>query len=190
MFTNIPRHRLLIVVRRVLTAGSVEWLVVVSMEALLSATTPVLLRSSARSPSPTSLSGSSSAFLSVERPACRRICAFSRRRFSAISASSQSSETSSSLATADVSLPLTMKGWVYDEYGAVEVLRFDENLPVPEVGEDQVLVKVVAAALNPVDFKRRQGKFKASDSPPPVGFPRVTQICNNLGIFYHVSSPS
>ncbi|KAG1346894.1 NADPH-dependent alkenal/one oxidoreductase, chloroplastic [Cocos nucifera] len=61
-----------------------------------------------------------------------------------------------------------MKAWVYDEYGAASVLRFDEGFSVPEVKEDQVLVKVVAAALNPVDFKRRQGKFKATDSPLPT----------------------
>lgn len=61
-----------------------------------------------------------------------------------------------------------MKAWVYGDYGEADVLRFDESVPVPEVAEDQVLIKVVAAALNPVDFKRRQGKFKATDSPLPV----------------------
>jgi len=61
-----------------------------------------------------------------------------------------------------------MKAWVYDEYGDASVLRFDEGFSVPEVKDDQVLVKVVAAALNPVDFKRRLGKFKATDSPLPV----------------------
>jgi hypothetical protein len=57
---------------------------------------------------------------------------------------------------------------VYGEYGGVDVLKFDSNVAVPDVKEDQVLVKVVAAALNPVDGKRRQGKFKATDSPLPV----------------------
>lgn len=61
-----------------------------------------------------------------------------------------------------------MSGWVYDEYGELSVLRFDKELSVPHVEDDQVLVKVAAAALNPVDFKRFQGKFKKSDSPPPV----------------------
>nr|GEU78724.1 2-methylene-furan-3-one reductase-like [Tanacetum cinerariifolium] len=36
------------------------------------------------------------------------------------------------------------------------------------VEDDQVLVKVVAAALNPVDFKRRLGKFQATDSALPT----------------------
>ncbi|KAH1098312.1 hypothetical protein J1N35_015233, partial [Gossypium stocksii] len=39
----------------------------------------------------------------------------------------------------------------------------DEKVSVPEVKEDEVLIKVAAAALNPVDAKRRQGKFKAND---------------------------
>ncbi|KAI0516162.1 hypothetical protein KFK09_008834 [Dendrobium nobile] len=65
-------------------------------------------------------------------------------------------------------IPLKMKAWVYEEYGDVSVLRLDEGISVPEIKEDQVLVKVVAAALNPVDFKRRQGRFKATDSPLPI----------------------
>ncbi|MCI41037.1 quinone oxidoreductase-like protein chloroplastic-like, partial [Trifolium medium] len=35
--------------------------------------------------------------------------------------------------------------------------------------EDQVLIKVVAAALNPVDIKRASGYFKDIDSPLPYG---------------------
>jgi hypothetical protein len=65
-------------------------------------------------------------------------------------------------------IPSEMKAWVYGEYGGVDVLKLDSKVSVPEVKEDQVLIKVVAAALNPVDFKRRQGKFKATDSPLPV----------------------
>lgn len=61
-----------------------------------------------------------------------------------------------------------MKAWVYSDYGGVEVLKFESNVSVPEVKEDQVLIKVVAASLNPIDFKRRLGKFKASDSPLPT----------------------
>jgi len=57
---------------------------------------------------------------------------------------------------------------VYSDYGGVDVLKLESNIVVPEIKEDQVLIKVVAAALNPVDAKRRQGKFKATDSPLPV----------------------
>ena len=62
-----------------------------------------------------------------------------------------------------------MKAWQYDEYGDVNVLKLSSDVPVPSINDDQVLVKVVAAALNPVDFKRRQGYIKATDSPFPVG---------------------
>lgn len=65
-------------------------------------------------------------------------------------------------------MPSEMKAWVYEEYGGVDVLKFDTKVSVPRLLEDQVLIKVVAAALNPVDFKRRQGKFKNTDSPLPV----------------------
>ncbi|PNX54550.1 quinone oxidoreductase-like protein chloroplastic-like [Trifolium pratense] len=81
---------------------------------------------------------------------------------------SQTSSVSSSEAVKVTSVPSEMKAWVYGEYGDVDVLKFDSSVAVPDVKEDQVLVKVVAAALNPVDGKRRQGKFKATDSPLPV----------------------
>jgi 2-methylene-furan-3-one reductase len=83
---------------------------------------------------------------------------------------SQTSSVSSSEAVKVTSVPSEMKAWVYGEYGGVDVLKFDSNVAVPDVKEDQVLVKVVAAALNPVDGKRRQGKFKATDSPLPVSY--------------------
>lgn len=78
------------------------------------------------------------------------------------------STTASSEAVKVTQVPSEMKAWVYGEYGGVDVLKFDSNVAVPDVKEDQVLVKVVAAALNPVDGKRRQGKFKATDSPLPT----------------------
>lgn len=84
-----------------------------------------------------------------------------------VSASSQPARTATETVNS-FSLPSDMKAWVYGEYGGVEVLKFDRNVTVPQVNEDQVLIKVMAAALNPVDAKRRQGKFKATDSPLPT----------------------
>ncbi|KGN51807.1 hypothetical protein Csa_008515 [Cucumis sativus] len=82
-------------------------------------------------------------------------------------ANSQSAPAS--VVTSEVaSVPSEMKAWVYGEYGGVDVLKFDSSVSVPEVKEDQVLIKVVAAALNPVDGKRMLGKFKATDSPLPT----------------------
>ncbi|XP_028551390.1 2-methylene-furan-3-one reductase isoform X3 [Dendrobium catenatum] len=90
------------------------------------------------------------------------------RTFLRISASAQSGPSTTQTITSVSEIPLKMKAWVYEEYGDVNVLRLDEGVSVPEVKEDQVLVKVFAAGLNPVDYKRRQGKFKATDSPLPT----------------------
>ncbi|KAJ1416495.1 Quinone oxidoreductase/zeta-crystallin, conserved site [Sesbania bispinosa] len=62
-----------------------------------------------------------------------------------------------------------MKAWVYYEYGNIEnILKFDPNVPIPDLKEDQVLIRVVAAAINPVDYKRALGYFKNTDSPLPT----------------------
>ncbi|XP_004515401.1 2-methylene-furan-3-one reductase-like [Cicer arietinum] len=63
----------------------------------------------------------------------------------------------------------TMKAWSYSEYGhSIDVLKFDPNVPLPDVKDDQVLIKVAAASLNPIDYKRMEGGFKNSDSPLPT----------------------
>ena len=52
-----------------------------------------------------------------------------------------------------------MKALVIREFGTPEVLKM-EDIPVPEPGENEVLVKVVTAAVNPVDYKIRNGSLK------------------------------
>ncbi|WP_434588210.1 NADP-dependent oxidoreductase [Streptomyces sp. A5-4] len=49
-----------------------------------------------------------------------------------------------------------MKAISYSRYGGSDVLEYGER-PDPKVGPDSVLVKVRAAAVNPVDWKCRQG---------------------------------
>ncbi|HLL35457.1 MAG TPA: NADP-dependent oxidoreductase [Streptomyces sp.] len=49
-----------------------------------------------------------------------------------------------------------MRAISYRRYGGAEVLEYGE-LPEPKVGPDAVLVKVRAAAVNPVDWKCREG---------------------------------
>ncbi|KAK9272466.1 hypothetical protein L1049_002839 [Liquidambar formosana] len=70
--------------------------------------------------------------------------------------------------TSSSSIPSEMKAWVYAEYGGADVLKLDSSISVPQVKDDQVLIKVVAAALNPVDAKRMLGFFKSTDSPLPT----------------------
>ncbi len=49
-----------------------------------------------------------------------------------------------------------MYGVFYEEYGTPDVLKFGE-LPEPKIGPDSVLVKLKAAAVNPVDWKIMAG---------------------------------
>ncbi|CAB4275201.1 unnamed protein product [Prunus armeniaca] len=70
---------------------------------------------------------------------------------------------------AEANVPSVNKAWVYAEYGKpADVLKLDPNVPLPRVEEDQVLIKVAAAALNPVDHKRLLGYFKDTDTALPA----------------------
>ncbi|PYK31351.1 MAG: NADPH:quinone reductase [Verrucomicrobia bacterium] len=51
-----------------------------------------------------------------------------------------------------------MKAIVAHEYGGPEVLKYEEA-PRPQPKEDQILVKVIAAGVNPVDGMIRDGMF-------------------------------
>lgn len=53
----------------------------------------------------------------------------------------------------------SMKAWAIDSYGGPEALRLHE-LPQPQVGANDVLIKVKAASLNPLDWKVRNGMLK------------------------------
>jgi NADPH:quinone reductase-like Zn-dependent oxidoreductase len=58
---------------------------------------------------------------------------------------------------------IEMKAIVIDGAGGPEVLKIKE-VPDPKAGEGEVVVKVVAAALNRADVMQRQGNY-----PPPAG---------------------
>jgi NADPH2:quinone reductase len=53
-----------------------------------------------------------------------------------------------------------MKAWVFDRYGPPDVLTLRER-DVPTPGKGEVLVRVVAAAVNPSDVGNVGGHFKA-----------------------------
>lgn len=49
-----------------------------------------------------------------------------------------------------------MKAFVINEFGGAEVFR-EAELPRPSIGAGQVLVKIEATSINPLDFKLRRG---------------------------------
>src|ERR1700723_2126478 len=52
-----------------------------------------------------------------------------------------------------------MKAIVVHQYGGPEVLKF-EDYPDPVAGPGEVLIRVAAASVNPIDYKRRAGLTK------------------------------
>lgn len=59
-----------------------------------------------------------------------------------------------------------MKAVRIHQYGGRDVLSIDE-IPVPDIAPDEVLVRVVAASINPVDWKVRAG-YLAGMIPHPL----------------------
>src|SRR5689334_7136478 len=60
-----------------------------------------------------------------------------------------------------------MKAITYTEFGGPEVLRLEE-VAEPHAGPGQIRLKVVAAAVNPLDYKIRNGWMPYFASPFPV----------------------
>ena len=65
-----------------------------------------------------------------------------------------------------------MKAIVVHEYGGPKVLKFEEY-PDPVPGPGEVLVRVAAASVNPIDYKRRAGLTKDFY---PVKFPGLMGV--------------
>src|ERR1043166_2302877 len=61
-----------------------------------------------------------------------------------------------------------MRGVVIHEYGGSEVLKY-EDIPRPEPNNDHLLIRVIAAGVNPVDGMIRSGMFdKEGKRPFPI----------------------
>lgn len=58
----------------------------------------------------------------------------------------------------------TMKAIVVHEYGGPEVLKY-EDAPRPEPKADEILIRVMAAAVNPVDSYIRSGRYNRGRLP-------------------------
>ena len=65
-----------------------------------------------------------------------------------------------------------MKAIVVHQYGGPEVLKF-EDYPDPVPGSGEVLVRVAATSVNPLDYKRRAGLTKDFD---PIQFPGLIGV--------------
>jgi NADPH:quinone reductase-like Zn-dependent oxidoreductase len=75
-----------------------------------------------------------------------------------------------------------MKAVLCEQYGGPEVLKVEDDLPVPRVGPNGVLVQVHATSVNPVDWKLRRGLL---DAVRPVVFP-VMWGCDLSGVVTEV----
>jgi len=69
-----------------------------------------------------------------------------------------------------------LKAIVFDEIGSpLDVLRF-RDIPIPAIGDDEVLVKMVSASINPGDFLFIQNLYPEPKKPHFPG-----QIAGNAG---------
>ena len=55
-------------------------------------------------------------------------------------------------------LPSTQHAVLIREFGEPEVMMYQDGVAIPDLQENQVLVKIAYAGINPVDYKTRQGK--------------------------------
>ena len=68
---------------------------------------------------------------------------------------------------AGASSPATMMAIRYEQYGPASVLELKE-VPRPTPGTNEVLVRVEAAGVNPIDWKLRSGRFRADPKALPI----------------------
>ena len=58
----------------------------------------------------------------------------------------------------DKQIPITQHAVLIREFGEPEVMTYQDAVAIPELTDDQVLIKIAYAGINPVDYKTRQGK--------------------------------
>jgi NADPH:quinone reductase-like Zn-dependent oxidoreductase len=74
----------------------------------------------------------------------------------------------------------TMKAVVIHQYGGAEVLKY-EDIPRPEPKDDQLLVRVIAAGVNPVDGMIRSGMFNGTRAFPIILGGDVAGVVEKVG---------
>ena len=83
-------------------------------------------------------------------------------------------------------LPTSQHAVLIREFGEPEVMKYQDGVAVPELQDNQVLVKIAYAGINPVDYKTRQGKGWGADNirkekfdndqPAILGFDMAGQV--------------
>jgi NADPH:quinone reductase-like Zn-dependent oxidoreductase len=63
-----------------------------------------------------------------------------------------------------------MRAVVLHEYGGPEKLKFEDNVPEPQISGSTVLIGATAASVNPIDWKLRLG-MRQKDFP--LSFPAI-----------------
>jgi NADPH:quinone reductase-like Zn-dependent oxidoreductase len=63
-----------------------------------------------------------------------------------------------------------MRAMVLHEYGGPEKLRFEDNVPEPQISGSTVLIAAAAASVNPIDWKLRSGMMQRNY---PLSFPAI-----------------
>jgi NADPH:quinone reductase-like Zn-dependent oxidoreductase len=63
-----------------------------------------------------------------------------------------------------------MKAVVLHEYGGPEKLKFEDDVPDPQISGSTVLISAAAASVNPIDWKMRSG---ARRKDFPLSFPAI-----------------
>jgi len=61
-------------------------------------------------------------------------------------------------------LPTTQHAVLIREFGEPEFMKYQDGVAIPELQDNQVLVKIAYAGINPVDYKTRQGKGWGADN--------------------------
>lgn len=61
-------------------------------------------------------------------------------------------------------IPITQQAVLIREFGEPDVMSYEDGVAVPTLADEQVLVKVAYAGINPVDYKTRQGKGWGADN--------------------------
>ncbi|WP_255449705.1 alcohol dehydrogenase family protein [Shimia ponticola] len=66
-------------------------------------------------------------------------------------------------------IPKTMRAVVLKRHGGLDALEFETAWPVPEIGPDEVLIKVAACGMNNTDVNTRAGWYSKSVTEATTG---------------------